>query len=103
MGHAYNESYIEFGRRRRINYCNKLFSSWEFSVTDENTARLKRAQIRREFEVCVCVCVVVGGMQQILSLTLSLDSCSSLNDRTESPLRASDTQHCTPQYTVHVH
>lgn len=51
MGQAYNESYIRLGGRQRVNYCNKLFSSWEFSVTDENTAKLKRSQIQREFEV----------------------------------------------------
>ena len=51
MGQAYNEAYIQLGGRQRINYCNKLFSSWEFSVTDETTAKLKKAQIQREFEV----------------------------------------------------
>lgn len=51
MGQAYNESYIEFRSKRKINYCNKLFSSWDFNITEETSAKLKSAQIRREFEV----------------------------------------------------
>ena len=52
MGQAYNESNLQLSRRQTINYCNKLFSSWEFSVTDHSTAKLRRAQIKRQIEVC---------------------------------------------------
>ncbi|CAI8052918.1 Transmembrane channel-like protein 7 [Geodia barretti] len=50
MGQAYNESNLQLSRRQTINYCNKLFSSWEFSVTDHSTAKLRRAQIKRQIE-----------------------------------------------------
>jgi hypothetical protein len=50
MGQAYNESNLLLSRRQTINYCNKLFSSWEFSVTDHATAKLRRAQIKRQIE-----------------------------------------------------
>ena len=51
MGQAYNESYLAFTSKQTLNYCNKVFSSWDFTITDQTTARLKKAQIRREFEV----------------------------------------------------
>ena len=58
MGQAYNESNLQLSRRQNVNYCNKLFSSWEFSITDENSAGLRKAQIKREFEVqSACVCM----------------------------------------------
>ena len=51
LGHAYNESYVEFGRKRHINFCNKLFTAWDFNITDPNTARLKKVQICTDLEV----------------------------------------------------
>ena len=51
MGHAYNESYIEVGPKRKVNFCNKLFTAWDFNITDPQTAKLKQAHIRTELEV----------------------------------------------------
>lgn len=52
MGQAYNESYVEFGSKRNVNFSNKIFTAWDFSITDPDTAKLKRAHIRTDFEVC---------------------------------------------------
>jgi len=50
MGQAYNESYVEFGSKRRVNFCNKVFTAWDFNITDPNTAKLKRVHIRTDFQ-----------------------------------------------------
>lgn len=50
MGHAYNESYVEFKFNKQSNFCNKLFTAWDFNITDPNTAKVKRAHIRTHFE-----------------------------------------------------
>ena len=57
MGQAYNESYVEFGSKRRVNFCNKVFTAWDFNITDPNTAKLKRVHIRTDFEVPANNCV----------------------------------------------
>ena len=51
MGQAYNESYVEVGKSKSINFCNKLFTAWDFNITDPDTAKLRRAQIKTDFEV----------------------------------------------------
>ena len=51
MGEAYNESYIEFGANRRINFCNKVFAAWDYNITDGNAAILKKAHIKIDLEV----------------------------------------------------
>ena len=53
MGHAYNESYVEVGKTKSINFCNKLFTAWDFNITDPDTAKLRRVQIRTDLEVSV--------------------------------------------------
>lgn len=50
MGQAYNESYVEVGKSKSINFCNKLFTAWDFNITDPDTAKLRRAQIQTDFE-----------------------------------------------------
>lgn len=50
MGQAYNESYVEVGKKKSINFCNKLFTAWDFNITDPDTAKLRRAQIKTDFE-----------------------------------------------------
>ena len=55
MGHAYNESYAEFKFNKQSNFCNKLFTAWDFNITDPNTAKVKRAHIRTHFEVCLAM------------------------------------------------
>ena len=39
-------------KRRRVDYCNKVFSAWDCNITDVKSARLKRAGIKTELEVC---------------------------------------------------
>eukprot|EP00731_Ephydatia_muelleri_P029443 Em0020g1087a len=56
MGEAYNESYIEFGANRKINFCNKVFSAWDYNITDETAAVLKRAHIKTDLEEEVADC-----------------------------------------------
>ena len=53
MGHAYNESYVEFGSKRKVNFSNKVFTAWDFNITDPHTANLKKAFIRTDMEVAV--------------------------------------------------
>ena len=61
MGHAYNESYVEFKVKKRSNFCNKLFTAWDFNITDPNTAKLKRIHIRTDFEVRLATANPVMG------------------------------------------
>lgn len=51
LGHAYHESYVQFGKERGINFCNKVFTGWDFNITDPNTARLKKVQLCTELSV----------------------------------------------------
>ena len=51
MGEAYNESYIEFGSSKKVNYCNKLFSLWDYNITDSKVVRLKKAYNRTDLKV----------------------------------------------------
>lgn len=53
LGKAYNESYVQFGKKRQINFCNKVFSAWDFNITDANTAKLKKVQIKTDLQVGV--------------------------------------------------
>ena len=53
LGQAYNESYLQFGKKRNINFCNKVFSSWDYNITDPNTAKLKKTQIKTELVVSI--------------------------------------------------
>lgn len=50
LGNAYNESYLQFGKKRQINFCNKVFSAWDFNITDTNTAKLKKVQIKTDLQ-----------------------------------------------------
>ncbi len=60
LGQAYNESYLQLGKKRQVNFSNKLFSAWDYNITDSNTAKLKKVQIKTELEVgsVPCMCTV---------------------------------------------
>ena len=58
MGHAFNESYVEF-RKRRVNYCNKLFTAWDFNITEPKTVKLRQAHIKTELQVNKYVSLVI--------------------------------------------
>ena len=49
MGHAFNESYVEFGNKRQVNHCNKLFTAWDFNISNPKTADLKKKHIKTDF------------------------------------------------------
>lgn len=49
MGQAYNEDYIRFGQKN--DFSNKLFSAWDYHITDKYVARSKRITMKRHFEV----------------------------------------------------
>ena len=51
MGQAYNESYVDLGASRRVNFCSKLFTAWDFNISNAKTAKLKRVYIRTDLEV----------------------------------------------------
>ena len=51
MGHAFNESYVEFGKKRKVNFCNKLFTAWDFNITNPKTAELKKTHIKTDLQV----------------------------------------------------
>jgi len=51
LGQAYNESYVQFGKKRRVNFCNKLLTAWDYNITDTNTAKLKKLQIKTDLVV----------------------------------------------------
>ena len=50
MGHAYNESYGSF-RKMKINFCNKLFTTWDFNITDNETSKLRKEYNKTNFQV----------------------------------------------------
>ncbi len=50
MGHAYNESFGAF-RKRKINYCNKLFATWDFNITDNKSSELRKSYNKTNFQV----------------------------------------------------
>ncbi len=50
MGDAFNESYVQFGKKRKVNFCNKLFTAWDFNITHPKTANLKKAHIKIDFQ-----------------------------------------------------
>ena len=51
MGEAYNESYTELGSSKKVNYCNKVFSLWDYNITDSKVVRLKKAYNRTDLKV----------------------------------------------------
>ena len=51
MGRAYNESYVNFSSKRRANFSNKVFTAWDFNITHPQSAKLRHAQIKTDFEV----------------------------------------------------
>ena len=51
MGEAYNESYTEFGSSKKVNYCNKLFSLWDYNITDPKVVKIKKANNRTDLQV----------------------------------------------------
>ncbi len=71
MGYAYNESYVEFGSKRKANFCDKVFTAWDFNITASQTAKLKRAHIRTDFEVR-------EGNSSLCSHSLAFPCCVSL-------------------------
>ena len=50
MSRAYRESYAQ-DSGNLYSYSNKTFGAWEFTITDESTARLKSISIKKDFEV----------------------------------------------------
>ncbi|XP_065181128.1 transmembrane channel-like protein 7 isoform X2 [Sycon ciliatum] len=49
MAKAYRESYVQ-DSGGLYSYSNKTFGAWEFTITDESTARLKSISIKKDFE-----------------------------------------------------
>jgi len=49
MGQEYNEDYIKFSNRN--DFSNKLFSAWDYHVTNKNVAHLKHKAMKKHFEV----------------------------------------------------
>lgn len=49
MGQAYNEDYIRLGQRN--DFSNKLFSAWDYHITNKDVAISKQKTMKRHFEV----------------------------------------------------
>lgn len=49
MGQAYNEDYVRFGRRN--DFSNRLFSAWDYHITNKVVATSKHKTMKRHFEV----------------------------------------------------
>jgi len=49
MGQAYNEDYIRFGQQKHLS--NKLFSAWDYHITNKRVATAKHKTMKRHFEV----------------------------------------------------
>ena len=55
LGNAYNESYTKFSSRRKAAFSSKVFTAWDFNITDVDTAKLKKVHIRTDLEVGVAL------------------------------------------------
>lgn len=51
LGHVYNGSYLDLSADASSNFCNKLFSAWDFNVADPETVKLKKACIATDLKV----------------------------------------------------
>ena len=51
MGVAFGDSYTRLVYGSKIDYCNKVFTAWDFNVTDRKASRLKREAIKTELQV----------------------------------------------------
>ena len=49
----FEESYIESGGTSS-SFCNKVFASWDYCISDENTAKVKSQNIVQTVRVSVC-------------------------------------------------
>lgn len=51
LGHAYNGSYLDFSATTSSNFCNKLFSAWDYNVADPGSVQLKKACVSTNLKV----------------------------------------------------
>lgn len=58
MGQAFNESYVEFRTQRKVNFCNKLFTAWDFNITNPETSNLSKTHIKTDFKVHVVIAMI---------------------------------------------
>ena len=49
----FEESYIESGGTSS-SFCNKVFASWDYCISDENAAKVKSQNIVQTVRVSVC-------------------------------------------------
>ena len=49
MGQEYNEDYVRI--RHRNDFSNKLFSAWDYHITNKNVAHFKHKAMKKHFEV----------------------------------------------------
>lgn len=49
MGQEYNEDYIRF--RHRSDFINKLFSAWDYHITNKDVALFKHKAMKIHFQV----------------------------------------------------
>ena len=49
MGQEYNEDYVRI--RHRNDFSNKLFSAWDYHITNKNVAQFKHKAMKKHFEV----------------------------------------------------
>ena len=50
MEQEYNEDYIRV--RHRSDFINKLFSAWDYHITNKNVALFKHKAMKIHFQVC---------------------------------------------------
>lgn len=53
LAKSFQQSYIESGGTTS-SFCNKVFASWDFCISDENTANIKSQNIVQTVKVCAC-------------------------------------------------
>ena len=54
LGNAFNERHVNFKSGRSVYFCNKLFTAWDFNIISSETAKLRRAHIKTDFQVQIC-------------------------------------------------
>jgi hypothetical protein len=51
MGQSFSDAYtVNILRDKKVDYCNKVFTAWDFNISDRQSARLQRKSIRTNLE-----------------------------------------------------
>lgn len=56
---AYMDNTVRFSSLFKANFCNKVFSAWDYKITNARAVKLKKVFIKTDLQVCRHVCSMV--------------------------------------------